>query len=112
MIPNRSLLVLFTNFESRYALDRVLPVLRRIAKFHLLVVIFFENTEISDFAKGFTTTTEDIYHRTMASQAVAEKKELVQRLKAFGIQAILTRPEDLSINTINKYAELKAKGAV
>jgi uncharacterized protein (DUF58 family) len=48
LVPQRSLLLLFTNFESRYALDRVLPVLRRLARFHLLVVIFFENEEISE----------------------------------------------------------------
>jgi len=27
-----------------------------------------------------------------------------------GIQTILTKPKDLSINTINKYLEIKAKG--
>ena len=35
-----------------------------------------------------------------------------QVLKNHGIQYIKTRPEDLSINTINKYLELKARGLI
>jgi hypothetical protein len=33
-------------------------------------------------------------------------------LKQYGIQTILTKPEDLSINTINKYLEMKARGLI
>lgn len=112
MVPQRSLLLLFTNFESRYALDRVLPILRRLARFHLLAVVFYENTEISEFARGTAQTTEEIYQRTAARQVMYEKKEMVGRLRQFGIQAVLTRPEDLTINTINKYAELKSRGLI
>jgi uncharacterized protein (DUF58 family) len=112
MVPQRSLLLLFTNFESRYALDRALPILRRLARFHLLVVIFFENEEISDFAIGTAKTTEEIYERTAAQQSVSERREMVQRLRQLGIQAVLTRPQDLTIQTINKYAEIKARGQI
>ncbi len=112
MVPQRSLLILFTNFESRHSLDRVLPVLRRLARFHLLVVVFFENTEISEYAKGTAESTLQIYQRTAARQAAAEKREMVQRLRQFGIQSVLTRPEDLTVGTINKYAELKSRGLI
>jgi uncharacterized protein (DUF58 family) len=45
-ITQRSLLLLYTNFETLDALHRQLPYLQAIAKNHLLVVIFFENTEL------------------------------------------------------------------
>ncbi len=112
MITGRSLLLLFTNFESFYALERVLPVLRKINKFHLLVVVFFENTEIEDFARKEVNTLEEIYHQTIAQKFLTEKRKMVQKLRKYGIQTILTRPEDLSINTINKYLELKSRGMI
>jgi N-acetylmuramoyl-L-alanine amidase len=37
---------------------------------------------------------------------------IAKELRQNGIQTILTRPEDLSINTINKYLELKARGVI
>jgi len=108
----RSLILLFTNFESSYALDRVLPILRRINNNHLLVVIFFENTDIRDFVNQEVSTLEGIYRHTVAQKFLAEKSAMVQKLKQFGIQAILTEPQSLSMNTINKYLELKARGLI
>ncbi len=112
LIRGRSLILLYTNFESNYALERVLPVLRKINKVHLLVVIFFENTEIRAFAEEEVSTLEDIYHQTVAQQFLSEKSQMVQKLNQYGIQAILTRPQDLSINTVNKYLELKSRGLI
>jgi uncharacterized protein (DUF58 family) len=112
LVNRRSLLLLYTNFESLYALERVLPLLRRINTFHLLVVVFFENTEIRDFAYKKVETLEDIYHQTVAQKFLAEKSQMVQKLHQYGIQAVLTAPEDLSINTINKYLELKSRGLI
>jgi uncharacterized protein (DUF58 family) len=112
LIKGRSLLLLFTNFESQYALDRVLPILRRINNLHLLVVVFFENTEIKNFVKTQVSTTEDIYLQTIAQKFLSEKEQMVQKLKQYGVQAVLTSPEDLSVNTINKYLELKARGLI
>ena len=112
LINGRSLILLFTNFESMYALNRVLPLLRRINKFHLLLVIFFENTEINDFVKKTTDSVQGIYTNTIARKFIAEKRAMAQKLNQHGIQAILTRPEDLSINTINKYLELKSRGMI
>lgn len=112
LINGRSLLLFFTNFESAYALERVLPLLRRINNLHLLVVIFFENTEIRDFADQEVETLEGIYHQTIAQKFLTEKSQMIQKLQQYGIQSILTRPEELSINTINKYLELKSKGLI
>lgn len=112
LVSGRSLLVLFTNFESMYALDRVLPILRRINAFHLLVVVFFENSSIRDFSQEAPTNVEGIYQQTVARKFLAEKTAMVQKLKQYGIQAVLTSPEDLSMDTINKYLELKARGLI
>ncbi|MBK8192606.1 MAG: DUF58 domain-containing protein [Lewinellaceae bacterium] len=112
LIGARSLLLLFTNFESTYALERALPTLRRLNRFHLLVVVFFENTEIRRLAQEEVDTTADIYRQTVARQFLQEKKEMVYKLRQYGIQAILTKPQDLTLNTINKYLELKSRGLI
>ena len=112
LVRGRSLLLLFTNFESQFALERVLPTLRKINNMHVLVVVFFINTEIEEFTKQNVQTTEDIYHQTIAQKFSDEKTQMMQKLRQYGIQTILTRPEDLNINTINKYLELKSRGLI
>ncbi len=111
-IRQRSLLLLFTNFETLSAMRRQLPFLRQLAKTHLLIVVFFENTETSSLLKNPADNTEDIYLKTIAERFYYEKRRIVKELELYGIQAILTAPKDLNANTVNKYLELKAKGMV
>lgn len=108
----RSLIFLFTNFESLYAIERVVSILRKFNKLHLLVVIFFENTEISTYARSEAEHLEDIYLTTIAEKFSVEKQHIQKELIKYGIQTIVTKPEDLSINTINKYLELKSRGLI
>jgi uncharacterized protein (DUF58 family) len=111
-INQRSLLLLYTNFESLSGLQRQLKYLRRLAKDHLLVVIFFENTELCTFLDEPAVTTEDIYNKIIAEKFSYEKKLIVKELEKYGIHSILTAPQKLSVNTINKYLELKARGLI
>ena len=76
---------------------------------HLLVVVFFENAEIKALSQREVSRVEEIYEQTIARKFLAEKEQLVQKLQQYGIQTILTAPEDLSVNTINKYLELKSR---
>lgn len=112
MLPHRSLLLFFTNFESEGALKRQLPFLQILAKRHLVVVIFFENTEIKHLIEGSPQNTEGVYIQTIAEKAAFEKREIVRMLQRHGIQSILTPPNELTVNTINKYLELKARGMI
>jgi uncharacterized protein (DUF58 family) len=112
MIKGRSLLFLFTNFESIYALERVMPLLRRINRLHLLVVVFFENTELTEYGYSVSKNMEEMYHQTIAQRFVMEKRQIIQELARYGIQSILTKPDELSMNTVNKYLELKSRGLI
>lgn len=112
LVTHRSLLFLFSNFESEYAIDRVLPVLRKINRQHLLVIIFFENSEIASFSEKEVESLHDIYSTTLAQKSLLEKEQILQKLENFGIQYILCQPENLSLHVVNKYLELKSKGSI
>lgn len=109
-IKQRSLIILYTNFESYYTLERYLPVLRKINRSHLLLVVVFKNTEIEKYSYEIARDTLDIYHKTIGKKFLSEKEMMVKELAKYGIQSILTAPQDLSTLTINKYLEFKAKG--
>ncbi len=111
-ITHRSLLLLFTNFETVEGMQRQLPYLRRLAKDHLLVVIFFENTETRQLLEAPAVSVEQLYQKTIAQRFHYEKKQIASVLRRYGIQTILTAPQQLTVNTINRYLELKARGAV
>ena len=89
-----------------------MPYFRGLAKNHLLVVIFFENTELNSLIENPANSLEEVYIKTIAEKMLHEKKQIVAELLKYGIQSILTPPKDLSVNTINKYLELKARGLI
>ncbi|CAN5648990.1 DUF58 domain-containing protein [soil metagenome] len=111
-VKQRSLLILFTNFESLSGLKRQLNFLRSIAKHHLLMVVFFENTELKQLSSQDATNLEEVYVKTIAEKFAYEKRLIVKELLKYGILSILTAPENLTVNAINKYLELKARQAI
>lgn len=111
-ITQRSLIVLFSNFESVSGLQRQLPYIRSIARNHLLLVVFFENTELKQLTEKKVTDIEGLYMRTIAERIGHEKRLIVKELQQHGISTILTTPQNLTIETVNKYLELKARQAI
>lgn len=112
MIKTRSLIFLYTNFESMYGLKRVLPILRRINQSHLLIVVFFENSELVELSRETARDLKGVYTNILAEQTIIDKQQIAQELNNLGIQSLLTKPEDLTLNTINKYLEMKARGLI
>lgn len=111
-INQRSLLILYTNFEHISALKRQLPYLKAIAKKHLLVTVFFENTELDSLINENSEDLQSVYHKTIAEKYAFEKRLIVKELERNSVHAILTKPQQLSVNVINKYLEFKAKGMI
>jgi len=109
-ITQRSLVLLYTNFETLDGLHRQLPFLKGIAKNHLLVVVFFKNTELNSLITEPAQTIQQAYDKVIAEKFAYEKRLIVSELKKYGIYSILTTPENLTIDTINKYLEIKARG--
>lgn len=108
-ITQRSLILLFTNFESLTGMRRQLPYLKKIAENHLLIAVFFENTELSKFINKPSENLEEVYNKTIAENFVFEKKQIVKELNQNGILTILTAPQNLTVNALNKYLEIKAR---
>ncbi len=109
-IKKRSLLLLYTNFESLSSMRQQLPYLKKMGSSHLLVCILFENTELDEIIQQPAQDLDEIYTKTIAQKIAYEKKQIVKELNQFGIKTILTKPQDLTVNTINKYLEIKARG--
>jgi uncharacterized protein (DUF58 family) len=109
-INQRSLIILYTNFETLEGLHRQLPYLKGIAKNHLLVVVFFNNTELNEIIIKKTETIQEVYDKVIAEKFAFEKRLIVNELKKYGIYSVLTQPENLTLDTINKYLEIKARG--
>ncbi|WP_420457155.1 DUF58 domain-containing protein [Rubrivirga sp.] len=111
-LRQRSLVLLLTNIDTVAGLERQLPYLRRIARAHRVVVVLFENTGIRDLLAARAERLEDVYVKATAESLALEKREIVRTLERHGIGALLTTPERLTVDAVNRYLQIKAQGAL
>ena len=108
-ITKRSLLILYTNFANRISMERQLPYLLQLNRRHRLLVVFFEDHEVKDYLATRSESDEEYYRHVVAEQFAYEQRLIVSSLKQRGILALLTTPEALSVDVLNKYLEIKTR---
>ncbi len=109
-VRQRSLVLLYTNFETPGSLLRQIAYIIRLAKYHLVTVIFFENTEVRRALDDTPLSVEDLLLKETILRFSAEKLRIVKELELRGIPAILTAPESLNTDVLSKYIEFKKRG--
>lgn len=108
-VSKRSLIVLYTNFMGLVSLQRQLPYFQQLNSRHRLLVVFFEDVELKDYIARQPHDTEDYYRHVMACRFAYEQRLIVSTLRQHGILSLLTTPENLSVDVINRYLEMKQR---
>lgn len=118
-IKKRSLLIIYTQFDSVNSLNRQMPYIKELAKLHLVLIVFFIDSDIQQLCyqspsemstvdKPMTGT--EVYATQMVAQRMSfEQHQIVRELKKHGIFSLLTSPESLTVNVINQYLALKER---
>lgn len=108
-VSKRSLFIVYTNFSGMTALNRQLSYLKLLSRWHRVLVVFFEDAEMNDYIHSPKRSTEEYYQHVIAEKFAYEKRLIVSTLRQHGIYSVLTTPEHLSVDVINKYLEMKQR---
>ncbi|MCC8146686.1 MAG: DUF58 domain-containing protein [Bacteroidales bacterium] len=108
-IRNRSLLIIYTNFDSVQAMQRQLRYLSVLAKRHSILVVFFENTELESLIDRIPENKTQVYETVVAEKLEYEKRLIIHKLRQHNIMSLLTHPDHLTLNLINRYLDIKAR---
>jgi hypothetical protein len=105
-------LIIYTSFDTIVGMERQMKYLRQLAHRHVVLVVFFEDTEMKAFAAQRPVSIEGYYRQVISDKFIFEKHHVIVKLKQHGIYPLLTEPDKLSVNIINKYLEMKARGVI
>jgi uncharacterized protein (DUF58 family) len=111
-VGKRSLLIIYTNFDTAVGMERQVEYLRQLARRHVVLAVFFEDTEMQALADRKPSSMEDYYRQVIAGKFIFEKQQMIVKLRQHGVYSLLTAPDQLSVNVINKYLEMKARGLI
>ena len=107
-ISKHSLLVLYTNFMGQVSLQRQLPFLQQIARRHRLLVVFFDDVELRQFIESPIHNDEERCQHEVAEKFAAEKQLISATLRQYGILSLLTTPQALTVDVINRYLAIRS----
>ena len=108
-VRKRSLLVVFTSFADRQAMQRQLPYLMQMSRQHRVLVVFFADNDMLDYLHSPRRTTEDYYRHVIIQRMLHDQQLIVSELRQHGILALLTTPQNLSVDVVNSYLEIKSR---
>jgi uncharacterized protein (DUF58 family) len=109
----RALVVVFTDVIDVRASQSVIAHTVRSARRHLPVVVALRNEALVEAASlvGVTSSGE-VYERAAAEELLSARDEALLRMRQAGVSVLDVRPQAMTAAVINRYLELKGRGAV
>ena len=108
-VNRRSFVVLFTAFSGMSDLNRCLPYLKQMNNRNRLLIVFFDDVEMRQLIDSPMEDTLDYFHHVSAERYQFERRLIVSTLRQNGIFSMLTTPDQLIVNVVNRYLEMKSR---
>jgi uncharacterized protein (DUF58 family) len=108
----RSLVVLFTDLVTLDAAQPLIAHMARLAQRHLPLCVVISDPHITDLAAQPPRDSDAVYQRAVAEMLLDERKVVLDTLNRSGVLTLDVPADQLTVSVINKYLELKGRGAI
>jgi len=108
----RALIVFFTDVIDERASRALVAHVTRSAGRHLVVVVALRNDEV--FAAAVPRGERDLalYTSAAAEELVAGRQAVLERMRRAGVNVLDVSPQAMTAAVVNKYLEIKGRGAL
>jgi uncharacterized protein (DUF58 family) len=112
----RSIVFLFTDFETIEEAAQIIENIDIITKKHVLIIVYIKNESASRMANAETANTsgkashkitKDIFVKAAAIDFLRERENAARQLAARGIMCVETSAENFALNVVNSYIRAK-----
>lgn len=103
----RSLIVLFTDFDTIEESEEMVKVLSVLAKNNIVMLMLMEDERLEKMTSMLAEKEQEIFNKGVALELFKERKKIIHKLNAKGIMCMECPPEKLAMNVINKYLYIK-----
>ncbi len=108
----RSLLCVFTDFLDEDQAATMVGPMRRLAKRHVPVCLSIKDAALHRLLRTTPADTEVAYQHAVASELLLEREAAKRKVGQDGVTVIDVEADALSLAAVNKYLEVKARGAL
>ena len=108
----RALIVFFTDVIDARASRSLIAHVARSAARHLVVVVALRNDAIAAAAIPSARDEGALYESAAAEELIAARAEAIERMRAAGVTVLDVSPTGMAAAVVNRYLEIKARGAL
>lgn len=111
-VPRRALVLLFSDLLDEAHASPLADCAPILAERHLPVCVTLRDDGVHALARQRPDTAEDAYRRAAATDLLDEQDAVRAHLGRRGVQLVEASAGDLAVATVNRYLELKRRGAL
>lgn len=104
---HRSIVFLFTDFETLEEAESMLRVLPVISRNSLLILMLIRNESLEAIGNQEVRNKEDMFNKGVALELINERKRIISLLNRRGIMCTEVEAENLELSAVNKYIQVK-----
>jgi uncharacterized protein (DUF58 family) len=108
----RALVVFFTDVIDVRASRALLAYVGRSAVRHLVVVVALRNDELVAAAAPRAERELPLYEAAAAEELIHGREEALERMRRAGVAVLDVSPQSMAAAVVNRYLEIKARGAL
>ena len=110
VVRRRSLTVLFTDLLDEIASENLLEAVGLVRPRHLPLCIAIRDGQWDEILNRPPSIVQDVYEKSVVQECLRQRKRAMGRLYQRGALAMDVPPSKLSVETIEKYMEVKRRG--
>src|SRR5215213_6320721 len=108
----RSLVIMFTDLVTLDAAKPLIAHMARLAQRHLPLCVVISDPNITRMAAQPPRSSDAVYQRAVAEMLMDERRVVLDTLNRSGVLTLDVPADKLTVSVINKYLELKGRGAI
>ena len=108
----RALVVTFTDIIDTSASRELLSASGALRKHHNALCVTIANRDVSEMAAQFPQNEDALYQKAMAQRMLSEREGALEKLRASGVGILDVEANELTVATVNRYLNLKSRGAL
>ncbi|MCL4672035.1 MAG: DUF58 domain-containing protein [Sphingomonadaceae bacterium] len=111
-LQRRSMIVLFSDFTDPTGAELMVESVSRLVERHLVLVVTMEDTEIATMQAAEPDTIGNLAMAVTADTLARQRTLVLQRLRALGVDVLEAPHDQIGYRLIDRYLEIKRKGAI
>jgi uncharacterized protein (DUF58 family) len=108
----RSLVIILTDLVDRDASAELLAHTSRLIPRHLPLIVTVGDTDLRELIRTRPQNPADVYRQSVAEEILRQREEALSRIRHAGGLALDVPAGRLSLELVNKYLEVKERGAL